>query len=687
MDKAQAKLQIDELTASLKEHNYRYYVLSEPTITDLEFDRLLKQLEYLESQFPELAHADSPTRVVGGGVLNEFQTVKHRRRMLSLGNTYNEKELREFDGRIQKAIGGETEYVCELKIDGLAISLFYEDGKLIQAVTRGDGVQGDDVTANVRTIRSLNPELHGNFPAEFEIRGEIFMHRKGFEKLNRDRISTGETAYANPRNVASGSLKLKDSAEVAKRPLDITLYHVLGDNLSYKTHAECIEAAQSWGLKTADTTEVCRGIDEVLQFLEKWDKKRHDLGFDTDGVVIKVNSLAQQEELGYTAKVPRWAIAYKFQTESATTRLLDITYQVGRTGAITPVAELEPVFIMGTTVKRASLHNANEIERLDVRVGDMVFVEKGGEIIPKITGVDFSQRSESSRPTQYIKHCPECGTALVRKEGEAQHYCPNEDGCAPQVIGKIEHFVARKAMNIDSIGSEMAKTLYQQALVKDIADLYTLNTEDLLNLERMGEKSARNIIDGIQQSKNVPFERVLFGMGIRHIGETVAKKLAQALGNIDTLMSADKETLVGIDEIGEVIADSLVSYFSELEHRQLVERLKAAGLQMQSQQKEQIQTGTSLSGLTFVISGVFSSMSRDEAKELIESNGGKCSGSVSSKTHYLLAGEGMGPAKLEKATQLGVKIITEEELMNMLGETPAAKISSEPDKPAQTTLF
>jgi len=687
MDKAQAKLQIDELTASLKEHNYRYYVLSEPTITDLEFDRLLKQLEYLESQFPELAHADSPTRVVGGGVLNEFQTVKHRRRMLSLGNTYNEKELREFDGRIQKAIGGETEYVCELKIDGLAISLFYEDGKLIQAVTRGDGVQGDDVTANVRTIRSLNAELHGNFPAEFEIRGEIFMHRKGFEKLNRDRISAGETAYANPRNVASGSLKLKDSAEVAKRPLDITLYHVLGDNLSYKTHAECIEAAQSWGLKTADTTEVCRGIDEVLQFLEKWDKKRHDLGFDTDGVVIKVNSLAQQEELGYTAKVPRWAIAYKFQTESATTRLLDITYQVGRTGAITPVAELEPVFIMGTTVKRASLHNANEIERLDVRVGDMVFVEKGGEIIPKITGVDFSQRSESSRPTQYIKHCPECGTALVRKEGEAQHYCPNEDGCAPQVIGKIEHFVARKAMNIDSIGSEMAKTLYQQALVKDIADLYTLNTEDLLNLERMGEKSARNIIDGIQQSKNVPFERVLFGMGIRHIGETVAKKLAQALGNIDTLMSADKETLVGIDEIGEVIADSLVSYFSEPEHRQLVERLKAAGLQMHSQQKEQIQTGTSLSGLNFVISGVFSSMSRDEAKELIESNGGKCSGSVSSKTDYLLAGEGMGPAKLEKATQLGVKIITEEELMNMLGETPAAKISSEPDKPAQTTLF
>jgi DNA ligase (NAD+) len=687
MDKAQAKLQIDELAATLKEHNYRYYVLSEPTISDLEFDRLLKQLEYLESQFPELAHADSPTRVVGGGVLNEFQTVKHRRRMLSLGNTYNEKELREFDGRIQKAIGGETEYVCELKIDGLAISLFYENGKLSQAVTRGDGVQGDDVTANVRTIRSLNTELHGNFPSEFEIRGEIFMHRKGFEKLNRDRMAVGEPAYANPRNVASGSLKLKDSAEVAKRPLDITLYHVLGDNLSYKTHVECIEAAQSWGLKTADTTEVCRGIDEVLQFLEKWDKKRHDLGFDTDGVVIKVNSLAQQEELGYTAKVPRWAIAYKFQTESATTRLLDITYQVGRTGAITPVAELEPVFIMGTTVKRASLHNANEIERLDVRVGDMVFVEKGGEIIPKITGVDFSQRPENSQPTAYITHCPECGTALVRKENEAQHYCPDEDGCAPQVIGKIEHFVARKAMNIDSIGSEMAKTLYNNGLVKDISDLYALKTTDLLQLDRMGEKSAQNIIEGIQQSKQVPFERVLFGMGIRHIGETVAKKLGQALGNIDNLMNADRETLTGIDEIGEVIAESLVNYFAEPEHRKLVDKLKAAGLQMETAVKENTHGGTALSGLIFVISGVFSKFSRDEAKDIIEAQGGKCSGSVSSKTDYLLAGEGMGPAKLEKATQLGVKIITEDDLMSMIGETTAASAPTEPEKPAQTTLF
>lgn len=690
MDKAQAKLQIDELTAILKEHNYRYYVLSEPTISDLEFDRLLKQLEYLESQFPDLAHADSPTHVVGGGVINEFETVKHRRRMLSLGNTYNETELREFDSRIRKAIGGEIEYVCELKIDGLAISLFYENGKLVQAVTRGDGVQGDDVTANVRTIRSLNAELHGNYPAEFEIRGEIFMHRKGFEKLNRERVVAGESAYANPRNVASGSLKLKDSSEVAKRPLDITLYHLLGENLPYKTHAECIEAATSWGLKTADTTEVCNGIDEVLRFLEKWDQKRHDLGFDTDGVVIKVNSLALQEELGYTAKVPRWAIAYKFQTESAVTRLLDITYQVGRTGAITPVAELEPVFLLGTTVKRASLHNANEIERLDVRVGDMVFVEKGGEIIPKITGVDFSQRGENSSPTVYISTCPECGTALIRREGEAQHYCPNEDGCAPQVIGKIEHFVARKALNIDSIGSEMAKTLYGKGMVKDIADLYDIKIQDLLQLERMGEKSAKNIIDGIQESKNIPFERVLFGMGIRYVGETVAKKLAYALGSMEKIMQADKETLLGIDEIGEVIAESLVQYFAIPEHRRLAERLREAGLQMETVVKGQLQEGTSLSGLTFVISGVFSKISRDEAKDLIEAHGGKCSGSVSSKTDYLLAGEGMGPAKLEKATQLGVKIISEDDLFAMIGESTKEQALSEPtetQKPSQTTLF
>ena len=686
MDQAEAKKKIDALTAELKEHNYRYYVLSEPTISDFEFDHKLKELAYLEQQYPELAHDDSPTKVVGGGVQNEFKTIKHRRPMLSLGNTYNDQELRDFDARVKKAIGHEVEYVCELKIDGLAISLFYENGKLKQAITRGDGVQGDDVTANVRTIRSLATTLHGQFPESFEIRGEIFMHRKGFEKLNQERQLQGEPAYANPRNVASGSLKLKDPAEVAKRPLDITLYHLLGDNLPFDTHHHCIQAAKSWGLKTADTTEVCKGIDEVLVFLKKWDEKRHHLGFDTDGVVIKVNNLALHDELGYTAKVPRWAIAYKFQTETTSTRLLGITYQVGRTGAITPVAELQPVLLLGTTVKRASLHNANEIGRLDVRVGDMVFVEKGGEIIPKITGIDFSQRPADSEPTSYITHCPVCHAALIRNEGEAQHYCPNEDACAPQVIGKIEHYVSRKALNIDSIGSEMAKLLYEQGLVNSFADLYNIQFEDLIGLERMGEKSAQNIIDGIAGSREVPFERVLFGLGIRHVGETVAKKLASAFGNIDNLMHANKEELLTVDEIGEVIADSLLRYFADERHTTLINQLKKAGMQLKKAESAAPQSDV-LNDLTFVISGVFTRFSRDEAKDLIEANGGKCSGSVSSKTNYLLAGEGMGPAKLEKATSLGVNIISENELLAMLGNPSTESPTNNPSPPAQNTLF
>lgn len=685
MDKAEARREIDRLTQELKAHNYRYYVLAEPVISDFEFDRMLKQLEYLEQQFPDLAHPDSPTRVVGGGSENEFVTVKHRRPMLSLGNTYSEEELRDFDARVRKVTGDEVEYVCELKIDGLAISLFYENGELIQAITRGDGVQGDDVTANVRTIRSLTQRLHGDFPPSFEIRGEIFMHRKGFERLNKEREAAGEPAYANPRNVASGSLKLKDPAEVAKRPLDITLYHLLADNLPCQTHYDCIQAAKLWGLKTADTTEVCRGVDEVLRFLHKWDKQRHDMGFDTDGVVIKVNDLNMQQELGYTAKVPRWAIAYKFQTESALTELLGITYQVGRTGAITPVAELKPVFLLGTTVKRASLHNANEIARQDVRVGDMVFIEKGGEIIPKITGVDFSQRKPDSRPTEYITHCPECGTALQRNEGEAQHYCPNEDGCAPQVIGKIEHFVARKAMNIDSIGSEMAKALYDRGLVHSVADLYDLKYEDLISMERMGDKSVRNLLEGIAASRAVPFERVLFAMGIRYVGETVAKKLAAAFGSMDRLMQAGKEELLAVDEIGEVIADSLIRYFRDDRHRALVERLTAAGLQMEKAQPAEKQSDK-LTGLTFVISGVFSNFSRDEAKDIIEANGGKFAGSVSGKTDYLLAGEGMGPAKLQKAQDLGVKIISETDLLAMLGGDAPEKPENK-ESGGQGTLF
>lgn len=688
MDKEIAKQKIAELTRSLKEHNYKYYVLGEPTISDHDFDRLLKELEFLEQQFPEFADPDSPTKVVGGGLNEDFVTVPHKRRMLSLGNTYSEEELREFDARVQKTTGGEVEYVCELKIDGLAISLFYESGKLVQAVTRGDGVQGDDVTRNVSTIRSLSKHLHGNYPASFEIRGEIFMHRRGFDRLNKDRIKDGEEPYANPRNVASGSLKIKDVAEVAKRPLDITLYHFLADNIPFQTHFEAIQAAASWGLKTAPQTRVCKGVDAVLDFLHEWDEKRHTLGFDTDGVVIKVNNLALQDELGFTAKVPRWAIAYKYQTESAVTELLGITYQVGRTGAITPVAELRPVHLLGTTVKRASLHNANEIERLDVRVGDMVFVEKGGEIIPKITGVDFSQRKPDLKPHSYISNCPECGTPLVRNEGEAQHYCPNEDGCAPQIIGKIEHFVARKAMDIDSMGIEAIELLNKYKLVHNVADLYNLKEGDFAAIREAEDwKTDRtgfvsNILNGIEESKKASFERLLFGLGIRYVGETVAKKLAAAFGNIDKLGLASREELIAVDEIGERIADSIVNWFSKPEHRVMIQRLKVAGLKTESALVTE-KLSDALAGKTFVISGVFSRFSRDEAKDLIESHGGKTAGSVSGKTNFLLAGEGMGPAKLEKATALGVEIIDETRLLEMIGENPALHSNSSPN----LTLF
>lgn len=489
MESQEAQAKIIALSQELKDHNYRYYVLAEPVISDQQFDLKLKELEALEKAFPQFALPDSPTQIVGGGLLDEFKTVPHKRRMMSLGNTYSEEELLEFDERVRKSLGvDQVEYVCELKIDGLAISLFYENGQLVQAVTRGDGFQGDDVTENVKTIRSVTQTLHGNFPASFEIRGEIFMHRKGFERLNQQRQAQGEAPYANPRNVASGSLKIKDAQEVARRPLDITLYHFLADQNPFSTHSESLTQAKSWGIKTADHSETCQSIQSVFEFLKRWDVARHDLGFDTDGVVIKVNSLRYQEELGFTAKVPRWAIAYKFQTETATSKLLGITYQVGRTGAITPVAELQPVALLGTTVKRASLHNANEIERLDVRVGDTVFVEKGGEIIPKIVGVDFSRRPENSVPHQYITHCPECNGPLHRTEGEAQHYCINTEECPPQAIGKIEHFVGRKAMDIQSIGSEMAETLYRNGLVKDLADLYDLTFEQVLALDRVGEK-------------------------------------------------------------------------------------------------------------------------------------------------------------------------------------------------------
>ena len=653
------------LSNELNDHNYRYYVLAEPVISDQEFDLKLKELEALEKQFPEFALPNSPTKTVGGGLLDEFKTVPHKRRMLSLGNTYSEEELLEFDERVRKSLGIDAvEYVCELKIDGLAISLFYENGQLIQAVTRGDGFQGDDVTENVKTIRSVTQQLHGNYPTSFEIRGEIFMHRKGFERLNQQRQAQGEATYANPRNVASGSLKIKDAKEVAKRPLDITLYHFLSDQYPFATHSESLIQAQSWGIKTAEHSQTCRSIDEVFDYLKRWDAARHDLGFDTDGVVIKVNSLRHQEELGFTAKVPRWAIAYKFQTETATSKLLGITYQVGRTGAITPVAELQPVALLGTTVKRASLHNANEIERLDVRIGDTVFVEKGGEIIPKIVGVDFSRRAENSVPHMYITHCPECNSELQRNDGEAQHYCLNSEECPPQAIGKIEHFVGRKAMDIQSIGSEMAETLYQQGLVKELADLYFLTFDQVLALDRVGEKTAMNLIEGIETSKSQPFERVLFGLGIRYVGETVAKKLAQGLGNIDAIMVATEEQLVAIDEIGERIAESVVQYFSEEKHRMGIERMKAVGLTFTAIQKESL--GDGLAGKTMVISGVFAKHSRDEIKVMIEAHGGKVGSGVTGKTDYLVAGDGIGPSKLEKATQLGVNIIDEDTFLTMI---------------------
>jgi DNA ligase (NAD+) len=618
-------------------------------------------------QFPQFADPNSPTKKVGGSVSEGFITVKHQRPMLSLANSYNEEELREFDDRICKATGLSTiEYVCELKIDGLAISVFYENGKLVQAITRGDGIQGDDVTENVKTIRGLTHTLSGNYPEKFEMRGEIFMHRKGFDRLNEQRKAAGEAEYANPRNVASGSLKTKDTAEVAKRPLDIYLYYLLEDEGRFQNHAESLEAAKSWGLKIAETSKVCNGIEQVLAFLHEWDEKRHDLSFDTDGVVIKVNNKNLQEELGFTAKTPRWAIAYKFQTETATTKLLGITYQVGRTGAITPVAELQPVTLLGTTVKRASLHNANEMQRLDVRIGDMVFVEKGGEIIPKIVGIDFSQRALDSQPETYITHCPECETELVRAEGEAQHYCPNDQLCPPQVIGKIEHFVGRKAMDIQSIGSEMAETLYRNNLAKTAADLYDLTFEQLIQLERMGEKSANNIIEGIQVSKQQPFERVLFAMGIRYIGETVAKKLVAAFLTIEALMAASVEDMLAVDEIGDRIAQTLFQTLQNPRIVQEIERFKSAGLRFETQKIEK--ASEKLAGKIFVISGVFENHSRDELKDLVENNGGKMASGITSKTNFLIAGSGVGPSKLEKAQQLGVTFLSEDTLINMIQE-------------------
>jgi DNA ligase (NAD+) len=669
MNKEQVRKRIEELSREIDEHNHRYYVLSEPAIGDYEFDLLLEELIRLEKENPEFLVPDSPSQRVGGGITKEFQTVKHRYPMLSLGNTYSMEELADFDERVRKGLGGgESEYVCELKYDGVAIGLRYENGALVQAVTRGDGVQGDDVTTNVKTIRSVPLRVKGSdFTNDFEVRGEIVLPRSVFNKINKEKEELGEAPLANPRNAASGTLKMQDSAVVASRRLDCYMYSLLGENLSFKTHFESLEAARKWGFKVAAHTEKVKGLEGVQKFIEKWDKKRFTLDFDTDGVVIKVNSYEQQRALGFTAKSPRWAIAYKFKAERVSTKLLAITYQVGRTGAVTPVANLTPVPLGGTLVKRASLHNADIIEKLDVREGDHVFVEKGGEIIPKIIGVDLDKRDPDSHPHQYITNCPECNAALVRDEDQANHYCPNENGCPPQIKGKIEHFVGRRAMNIDSLGSETIAQLFDAGIIHVLSDLYSLKDkkEQLLSLERMAEKSVNNLLEGIEESKNIPFERVLFAIGIRHVGETTAKKIANHFRSMDAIANASREELLQVGEVGGILADSVHAYFNDPKNIEQLNILKNAGLQFELSEEQLSNRSEKLKDLTFVVSGVFN-RSRDEMKNLIEQHGGKNTGSVSAKTSYLVAGDNMGPEKLKKAEKLGVKIISEDELLQLI---------------------
>ncbi len=661
---------MDALVKELNQHNYNYYVLAQPTISDFEFDKKLEALVELEKEYPEYQNPDSPTQKVGGEITKNFQTVKHRWPMLSLGNTYNEQDLRDFDERIRKAIGSQFEYVCELKFDGLSISLTYQDGKLLKAVTRGDGTQGDEVTANIKTIRTVPQRLSGSgYPDNFEIRGEVFMHRQAFERLNKERIENEEVPYANPRNFAAGTVKLQDSAEVAKRPLDCFIYFLYTEKRLFQSHWESLQAVKNWGFHTCEHNKLCGNIDEVLNFIHYWDEKRQSLGYDIDGIVLKVNSYAQQEELGFTAKSPRWAIAYKYKAQEVETILEQVTYQVGRTGAVTPVANLKPVLLAGTTVKRATLHNANEIERLDLHAGDTVLVEKGGEIIPKIIAVNTLKRQPGAQKIIYPNTCPECGTQLIREEGEVAFYCPNDEGCAPQIVGRIQHFISRKAMNIDGLGAETIESFYRHGFVKHLSDLYTLHQkqEQLKSLERFGEKSIQNMIDGIEKSKEMPFEKVLFGLGIRFVGETVAKKLAAYFKNIDYLMQASLEELTTVDEIGGRIAESLLAYFRNPQHLEQIALLKSYGLQFETVHKEVVLEGNQLEGQSFIISGVFENYSRDELKDLIESYGGKILSSISNKLNYVVAGANMGPAKLEKAQKLGVPIISDQELMELIG--------------------
>lgn len=657
---------ITALREQLNNYNYHYYVLSQPLVSDFEFDKLLAELQRLEEENPQFFDPNSPTQRVGSDINQNFTQVKHEYPMLSLGNTYNEGEVADFYNRVAKALNAPFEIVCELKYDGTSISLTYENGALVRAVTRGDGEKGDDVTANVRTIRSIPLKLQGEYPEKFEIRGEILMPWKVFEALNKEREAQEEPLFANPRNAASGSLKLQNASEVAKRKLDAYLYYMLGENLPADTHSGCLEAASKFGFKISDAVKVCKTLPEVMDYIKYWDTERKNLPVATDGIVLKVNDLTQQKNLGYTAKSPRWAIAYKFQAERALTTLQSVSYQVGRTGAITPVANLEPVQLSGTVVKRASLHNADIIEGLDLHIGDKVYVEKGGEIIPKITGVETSIRDLFAEKVEFITKCPECGTPLVRDEGEAAHYCPNEASCPPQIKGKMTHFVSRKAMNIDGLGEETIDLLFRSNLAHNIADLYTLKLIDLALLDRLGDKSGRKILASLEKSKTVPFERVLYSLGIRYVGETVAKKLASALENIDNIMSATAQQLACIDEIGEVIAQSVEDYFKEPANRELVERLRSFGLQMEiSKEKAALKTDK-LAGKIIVISGTFEKYSREQLKELIELNGGKNSSSISSKTDFILAGANMGPAKEEKANKLGIKMISEDEFLELI---------------------
>lgn len=664
----EVKQLIESLRAELEQHNYNYYVLDNPTISDFEFDQKLKQLQELETKHPEYFDANSPTQRVGGSVTKNFPTVAHKTRMYSLDNSYSKEELLEWENRIQKLLGNvPVQYTCELKYDGASISITYKDGKLLRAVTRGDGFQGDEVTQNVKTIKSVPLKLKKDYNDEFEIRGEIILPLKGFQQMNKELIEIGETPYSNPRNTASGSLKLQDSSEVAKRPLDCLLYNLIGD-FGVDTQFESLQVARDLGFKVPSQSILAKNMIEVFDFIDYWNEHRHNLPYETDGVVIKVNNLHYQEELGYTAKSPRWAVAYKFKAEQVSTRLNSISYQVGRTGAITPVANLEPVQLAGTIVKRASLHNADQIAKLDVRIGDTVFVEKGGEIIPKIVGVDLNLRPTDSESVIYIQNCPECGSALERKEGEAQHYCTNYYGCPPQIIGRIEHFITRKAMNIEGLGSETVTLLYKSQLAQNYADLYELKKEQIIPLERMAEKSAENLINGIENSKQIPFERVLYALGIRYVGETVAKKLAKHYKNIDALAEATLMDLILVDEIGEKIAQSVVDFFQNPENIQIINRLKSYGVQLEIQEKPSTQVSTIFEGKTIVVSGKFEHFSRDGIKQTIEDNGGKVGSSISSKTDFVVAGADMGPSKLEKATNLGVRILTEQEFIEMISE-------------------